>query len=247
MTDPRITLPRAPGSLKYLEYIENLLPQRKSKPDFYSELHHIVPRCMGGNDDSDNLIYLSPSEHLAAHKLLVEAFPENKKLKNALWFMSHLNSDPNNEEEYEELRLLCRPALSTRRKGDSSPETRAKIGDIHRGKEITEEHKKANSVAVSNYLLNTPEGQLQAKRGGKATGVLPWWHKGGKTKRSLECPGEGWESGRGDSVSRAMSRAGSKGKGKLYWYRIETNGTVTRRRSFESPGDEFSRGYGPKR
>ena len=247
MTNPRINLPRAPGSLKYQEYIENLLPERRTRQEFYTEVHHILPRCMGGTDDLDNLIYLKPSEHLLAHKLLVEAYPDNKSLKSALWFMSHLNNDPQNDEEYEELRLLCRPALSTRRKGDCSPETLAKISKAHKGKVISEEHKKANSLAVSNYIRNTTEGQQQAAAGGRSVGVLPWWNKDGKTSRSAECPGSGWTPGRGNSVSAAMSAAGSKNKGKFYWHKIGGNGEVIRRRSFEPPGNEFTKGYGPKR
>jgi len=247
MTDQRITLPRAPSSLTYHTFIENLLPERKTKQKFYTEIHHIVPRCMGGSDEPENLIHLKPSEHLKAHRLLVEAYPDNKKLKSALWFMSHLNNVLLNEEEYEELRLLCRPALSTRKKGDCSPETLVKISKAHKGKIISDSHKLANSKAVSNYLKNTPEGQQQAIKGGKSAGKLPWWNKDGRTTRSMKCPGPEWSLGRGDSIRDAMSKAGSKSKGKSYWYKIDEDGKIIRRRCFESPGDEFFKGYGPKR
>jgi hypothetical protein len=247
MTNPRITLPRAPSSLEYTHFIESLLPNRLTKPDFFAERHHIVPRCMGGSDEPDNLIYLTPSEHLRAHRLLVDAFPEEGKLKNALWFMSHLMNDPKDEYEYEELRLLCKSALSTRRKGDASPETRAKISLIHRGKTIPEEQRRAISLAVSNYLRNNPQGKKQAAQGGRSTKSFTWWHNGEQTTRSLNCPGEGWSPGRGDNVSEAMSKAGSTNKGKVYWHKLASDGSVIRKRSFESPGDDFLRGYGPKR
>ena len=38
----------------------------------YSEKHHIVPRCIGGSDHKDNLIYLTAREHFVCHWLLVK-------------------------------------------------------------------------------------------------------------------------------------------------------------------------------
>lgn len=44
------------------------------------EKHHIIPVCIGGTDDSDNLVDLTPEEHYVAHQLLVKIYPENRKL-----------------------------------------------------------------------------------------------------------------------------------------------------------------------
>ena len=49
----------------------------------YHERHHILPKCMGGKDESNNLIYLSARCHLLAHWMLLRAYPENKGLKTA--------------------------------------------------------------------------------------------------------------------------------------------------------------------
>lgn len=38
----------------------------------YFEIHHKVPRCMGGTDDASNLVNLSAREHYIAHLLLVK-------------------------------------------------------------------------------------------------------------------------------------------------------------------------------
>lgn len=46
----------------------------------YTEKHHIIPRCLGGSDDSDNLVILTPEEHFVAHQLLVKIYPNNRKL-----------------------------------------------------------------------------------------------------------------------------------------------------------------------
>jgi hypothetical protein len=33
----------------------------------YTESHHIIPRCMNGTDDIENLVNLTPEEHYIAH------------------------------------------------------------------------------------------------------------------------------------------------------------------------------------
>lgn len=46
--------------------------QSKGEPAGYSEKHHIVPRSMGGSNRASNLVRLTPSDHLFAHKLLAK-------------------------------------------------------------------------------------------------------------------------------------------------------------------------------
>lgn len=53
----------------------------------YTEEHHIVPRCVGGQDDSNNLVMLTPEEHYVCHQLLVKIYPGNIKLVKAAMFM----------------------------------------------------------------------------------------------------------------------------------------------------------------
>jgi hypothetical protein len=43
----------------------------------YKERHHIVPRCMGGDDELENIVELTAEEHYVAHQLLVKMHPDN--------------------------------------------------------------------------------------------------------------------------------------------------------------------------
>ncbi|CAM0041708.1 homing endonuclease [Vibrio phage D148] len=52
----------------------------------YVEIHHIVPRCMGGTDESENLVALSAREHFLAHWLLAKIHSSNDSLTYA-WNM----------------------------------------------------------------------------------------------------------------------------------------------------------------
>lgn len=54
----------------------------------YTEVHHIIPRCMGGNNNSSNLVVLTPEEHYVAHLLLMKMHPNNEKLVYAAFMMT---------------------------------------------------------------------------------------------------------------------------------------------------------------
>lgn len=47
----------------------------------YAETHHILPKCMGGQDNNDNLVSLSAREHFIAHWLLSKCTVGNAKYK----------------------------------------------------------------------------------------------------------------------------------------------------------------------
>lgn len=55
--------------------------------DGYVEKHHIIPRCMGGTDDSTNIVALTAREHFVCHQLLVKIYPEHSGLVNAATMM----------------------------------------------------------------------------------------------------------------------------------------------------------------
>lgn len=62
----------------------------------YCETHHIVPRSLGGSDESENLINFTAREHYVAHKILVKMYlqlyevesKQYRKMVAALFFMT---------------------------------------------------------------------------------------------------------------------------------------------------------------
>ena len=83
----------------------------------YFERHHIVPRCLGGDDDSDNLVNLTAREHFIAHLLLCEINPTHKGLRLALWMMSNVKDKKQkrytpNSRLYEVIRLEYSKSVS---------------------------------------------------------------------------------------------------------------------------------------
>ena len=59
---------------------------RKKTKEVYYEKHHIIPRCIGWNDEKDNAVLLTAKEHFICHMLLCEINDE-PKLKYAFWAM----------------------------------------------------------------------------------------------------------------------------------------------------------------
>ena len=56
---------------RYERFIDSL---KKQNVEGYSEVHHIVPRSMGGTNDTDNLIRLTARQHFIAHWMLWKAY-----------------------------------------------------------------------------------------------------------------------------------------------------------------------------
>ena len=67
--------------MNYSRIYEQLVQRAKNRvPEGYVERHHIIPKCMGGSDENDNLVALTPEEHFTAHVLLVKMYPNQTGL-----------------------------------------------------------------------------------------------------------------------------------------------------------------------
>lgn len=74
--------------MNYQKIYDALIIRGKNrKLDCYTEKHHIIPRCVGGNDDDNNLVDLTPEEHYVAHQLLVKIYKGNYSLVKAATMM----------------------------------------------------------------------------------------------------------------------------------------------------------------
>lgn len=60
--------------------------QKRSSIIGYYEIHHIIPRSLGGGDDMSNLVELTAKEHFIAHLLLAKIY--GGKMAVAAFIMS---------------------------------------------------------------------------------------------------------------------------------------------------------------
>lgn len=80
----------------------------------YFEKHHIVPRCMGGDDSKENLVLFNAREHYVAHILLWKIYPNDPNLFHAAWMMSNRSLQDRNSKMYASLREEHARILSLR-------------------------------------------------------------------------------------------------------------------------------------
>ena len=74
--------------MNYKKIYDSLINRAKNRTlNCYKETHHVIPRCVGGSDDKENLVELTPEEHYLAHQLLVKIYPDNQKLTKAAVMM----------------------------------------------------------------------------------------------------------------------------------------------------------------
>jgi hypothetical protein len=109
----------------------------------YRENHHIIPKCLGGTEEN-NIVRLTAREHFLCHLLLCEIYPNNEKLKYALFLMAvgKRKIKPNHyimsSRTYERLKLNHSLFLIGRQRTE---ETKQKISKSRLGKPRSKETK----------------------------------------------------------------------------------------------------------
>lgn len=217
----------------YDEYIKRILDSRENIKDSenYQEIHHILPRCMDGEDNKENLIYLYAQEHYYAHKLLALENPENNSLQYAWWAISGLLSNKRNlqisADEYAlvksrmaKARIGIQYTEETKHKisqnhadisGEKNPmygkhhteEAREKIRQANLGKKLSQEHK--------NKISKSGKGRIVSEQTKKKMGENHWDCSNGKhpKARKVVCNETGDVF---DCAKEAGVWAGLKGK-----------------------------------
>jgi 5-methylcytosine-specific restriction endonuclease McrA len=79
--------------MNYSKIYYNIIERSKSRtiPPI-AELHHIVPKSLGGSNKKENLASLTPREHFVCHLLLTKMYSgkEKQKMVYALWAIINL-------------------------------------------------------------------------------------------------------------------------------------------------------------
>lgn len=130
---------------KHYNRLINNAQNRSILQDVYSEKHHIVPKCMDGTNNKDNIVSLYPEEHFVAHQLLVKIYPNNSKLAYAAHMMTFgTDKHKRSNKLYGWLRRRLSIACSQLKKGvkTGKPAWNRGLEGNFTGQNHTEESKK---------------------------------------------------------------------------------------------------------
>lgn len=183
------------------------LKNKKNKIQYY-EIHHIIPRCMGGEGKRGeigkhpNLVILTAKEHYICHRLLCKIYPDNGKLKHAIWCMVSIGKDnrykvssriyeklrtewvkfQRNKYVSDESRKRISDAMKKRPKGyriykPASDELRKKLSLAHMGKRRSlESIEKGRQTRLLKGHRHSPESITKMKLARKQ-----WWERSRNT------------------------------------------------------------------
>ena len=108
--------------MNYLKIYNRLVLYRKNYPPLtgYTEFHHIVPRCIGGDNSIKNLVKLTVREHILAHRLLYSMYRGSKyehKMALAWALMTRVNGERVSSKTATDARIAAIKAVS----GENNP------------------------------------------------------------------------------------------------------------------------------
>lgn len=112
--------------MNYKRIYNELISNRKQNlVEGYGESHHIIPKCLNGTDEKENIVKLTAREHFIAHALLCKIYPKENKLLFAFNCMyngwgkkQNLKRDYKiNSKLYEMLRKRLANLISEQNKG----------------------------------------------------------------------------------------------------------------------------------
>lgn len=122
--------------MNYKKIYNGIIEKRRlCLPTGYVEVHHILPRCLGGADDKSNLVKLTAKEHFICHLLLTKMYPKgsNEYYKMCHAFLMMLVKDKNQQRfmtsrKFEQLRIDAAKNSSLRMSELQSGEKNSQYG-----------------------------------------------------------------------------------------------------------------------
>ena len=166
--------------MNYQKIHDQIIERAKTrKLQGYKERHHIIPKCLGGTDDTDNLVDLTAREHFIIHKLLCEIYPTHKGIQLALYAMVNWQSSKNQRDyiissrEFEFIKINAIEAIREAQL-NRDPATRT--------------HSSETKKKISNALTGKPKSKTHRKNMGTSLKGKTPWNKGktGVQKYSAE-------------------------------------------------------------
>ena len=129
---------------KYKSWYDSIIQKANNRTiSTYKEKHHILPRCLGGKDNQENLVELTAREHFIVHMLLCKFTKGQARIKMlyAFNFMSVVRS------KYRDYKINSKIAQKLRKeffsnKPRHTTESKLKMSKLRLGVKLSKETRK---------------------------------------------------------------------------------------------------------
>jgi len=165
--------------MDYKKHYDLLIYKALTKPhNGYTEIHHIKPKCIGGDNSKTNLVRLSAKQHFVAHHLLFKIHG-GAKLANAWYAMCRVGRGQEerliNARLFERVRVKRAEQLSAASRGECnhffgkkhSVESRAKMSVAQKTLRLWEKRSEAHKLALLSSQRLPKSEEHKAKIGRK--------------------------------------------------------------------------------
>jgi hypothetical protein len=201
--------------MNYQKHYDLLINKGQSrKLDVYFEKHHIVPKCIGGTNDPENLVELTAEEHYIAHMLLAKIYFHVPPILNAAAMMAARNNKAygwimREHAKITSARFKGVPKSADQKKKQSEAK-KLKLeykGKIYNGfSHLTEETKVTyhlynkyylNGVDPEKYIGNNTYAMIEkVKTNPSKPAANKKWYNNGSEERYSDSSIDGWQLGR---------------------------------------------------
>ena len=170
--------------MDYQKHYNKLIQNAIMNPyEGYTENHHIIPKCMGGDDSKSNLVKLSAKQHFVAHHLLCKIYG-GSKLANAWYSMCRIGKGQEdrrvNARRFDRVKSVRSKLLSEEMTGERNPffgknhtkETRSKIRDKTNQLRLWETRSDAHKASLLEAQKKPKTSEHKCKIGRKGLIML---------------------------------------------------------------------------
>lgn len=170
---------------KYTTWYFNIINTAKARvTEGYTEKHHIIPKCLNGSNDPDNIIPLSLREHFLCHMLLPFMVNDEHHKRSLSYAAAMLGRKTGNHRSPQKVNTRLYEKLKT------------KMYDNMKGNKMSDEAVRKMSISAKKRADNeTPEEKERRRKG--ADTIKGWW-KG--TKRPHQAGSKNYFSKNKDEI-----------------------------------------------
>lgn len=172
--------------IDYLSFVQTNSIDKSASVDYVTHLHHKIPRCLGGNDQKQNIVRLQVENHVRAHLLLAKCFDEDsyecvQNLRSAnLIDKKQIRDESEMEKFRDSYRGEKNPFFGkthSKEQTDKAFETKKRNGSTKRGERYEqmysspEEEKKKRANGVKSDWANMSDEERSQRKANIGIGL----------------------------------------------------------------------------